>query len=271
MSTKPIHVRACEEVLKADRAYNIEHDILPSEVKIVDRLLARSDQLIDAYNDIYTKLHPYPEALKVFLGCVVNTAAFWNSDKMAKARESRREQKKLNADIAKQAGALAQLLERQSELNNRSHFISDAHHHIVDLIVEAAHANGYFRSYVKEPLELLAARFDPNYWPSLAEVLNALAFDALQSDVEPVNSTTAAGTAGSRPSKADYFNSLFDQLSLCTVDRGGFLPTDFKATDEALADLANCALDLPEGHWVDGPYVKRRRQQLRLQTAGETD
>lgn len=50
----------------------------------MDRLLARSDQLIDTYHDIYTKLHPYPEALKVFLGCVVNTAAFWNSDKMAK-------------------------------------------------------------------------------------------------------------------------------------------------------------------------------------------
>lgn len=271
MSTKPVHVLACEDALKAERAYNIDHDILPSEVKIVDRLLARSDQLIDAYEDIYIKLHRHPQALQVFLGVVVNAAAFWNPEKMAKARESRREQEQLQDAIARQARLLAQLLERQSTLNDTSHFISDSHYHIVDVIVEAAHSNGHFRGYVKQPLELLAERFDPKYWPSLAEILNALAANADQSGVQPSNSTTAAGTAGSRPSKADYFNSLFDQLSHCTTNLGGFLPSDTKITDEALADLANCALDLPESQWVDGPYVKRRRQQLRQQSAGGGD
>lgn len=41
------------------------------------------------------------------------------------------------------------------------------------------------------------------------------------------------------------------------------LPNDFKVTDNTLASLASCVLDLGAEDLVDGPYVKRLRQRER--------
>ena len=43
----------------------------------------------------------------------------------------------------------------------------------------------------------------------------------------------------------------------------GPLPQDFRASDNTLASLVNCALELDPDDMVDGPYVKRLRQRAR--------
>ncbi|MFX9150183.1 hypothetical protein ABTN49_19345, partial [Acinetobacter baumannii] len=43
----------------------------------------------------------------------------------------------------------------------------------------------------------------------------------------------------------------------------GFLPNDFKLTDNTIATLANCALALEPKEMIDGLYVKNFRSRER--------
>ena len=42
----PDPTQVCEDALRSDKAYNVANDILPSENRIIDRLLARRVELI---------------------------------------------------------------------------------------------------------------------------------------------------------------------------------------------------------------------------------
>ncbi len=69
--TTPKQARhACEQLLKADRADKTEKSILPSEVRVIDRLLERGLELEEAYAEIHGKLVQHPPALKVFFDLV---------------------------------------------------------------------------------------------------------------------------------------------------------------------------------------------------------
>src|SRR5690606_35093500 len=53
----PSPQQTCENILIDDKTYNVEHNILPSENAIIDRLLARRLELNEAYGELYDKLH----------------------------------------------------------------------------------------------------------------------------------------------------------------------------------------------------------------------
>ena len=75
----------------------------------------------------------------------MNTAAFWNPEKMLKARCARESLTKVNQQIARKA---AELLEQRNELHNTTDFNSSTHSHIFDVITEAANDNQLFEWYV---------------------------------------------------------------------------------------------------------------------------
>jgi hypothetical protein len=75
-SDSPTPQRACEVVLLEAKRYNIEHDCAFSEVVVADRLLARSLELAEAYEELHCKLYAHPPALKVFLDLVLNRPGF---------------------------------------------------------------------------------------------------------------------------------------------------------------------------------------------------
>lgn len=60
---------------------------------------------------------------------------------------------------------------------------------------------------------------------------------------------------------ADFFKALFAAIEDNSARHHGQLPQDFRATDNTLAALASCALDLGSNDLVDGQYVKRLRQR----------
>lgn len=263
-STQTAQARqACETILKEGKRYNIEHQILPSENAVTDRLLARGVELKDAYVELYEKLHPYPRALEVFLGLLLSTAAFWSPEKTAMARDARAELDMVNRKIALRADELAQLLLRRTELNSTSGFTSSTHYHVCEVIESAAEQNYLFNQWVKERLDSLRAQFDLKYWPSLEQFIRALAADAADAKIEATDPLTAAGTRASRPSRADFFRALFAVIEDNNSRRFGLLPGGFRLTDSTLASLANCALDLGPDDLVDGAYVKRLRQRER--------
>lgn len=255
--------QVCESILVEGQRYNIEHDILPSENAVADRLLARSVELKDAYRELHEKLHPHPPALKVFMEILLSTAAFWSPEKIAQARVERDELTKVNRQIARKAEELAELLERRTDLHDTSGFSSETHYHVCDVIEAASEHNYLFRTWLKERLDALRGQFDLKYWPSLDQVVRELAADANSAGMEPTNPLTAAATVASRPSRADFFKALFAAIEENSARNHGQLPKDFKLTDGALASLANCALDLEPDELADSAYVKRLRQRER--------
>ena len=253
----------CEQLLLESKRYNIEHHILPSENAVTDRLLRRGIELRDAYKELCDKLHAHPPALQVFLGLVLTAAAFWNPEKMQAARAVRSQLANVNEQISRKAAELVMLLKQRSELHDTSGFSSSTHYHVCEVIEAAAQHSYLFQSYVQEKLSALRGQFDLKYWPSLGEFLQELATDAENAVMEATDSLTAAATAATRSSQADFFKALFASIEENSAKSYGQLPSDFKLTDRTLASLANCALDLGPDDLVDDAYVKRLRQRER--------
>jgi hypothetical protein len=263
MSDTPDPTEVCEEILRAEKQYNLDHAILPSENAVIDRLLGRRIELTDAYAELHSKLAARPNALKTLLGVVLSTAAFWNPDRIAEARGERQRLKAVNALIADKAADLAALLRERSELHNASGFAGNTHYHVCRVIEDAAKANYLFGSWVRDDLRALRGRFDLKYWPRIHEFVDALAHDARNAVPEPTDPVTAAATAGIRGSRADFFKALQAAIEENSSGSGGFLPPSLRLTDPTLASLANCALDLGPDDLADGDYVKRLRQRAR--------
>jgi len=253
----------CETLILEEKHYNVEHHILPSENAVADRLLRRGIELRDAYEELHDKLHAHQSALQIFLGLVLNTAAFWNPEKILESRTARSDLANVNQQIARKAEELATLLEQRSDLHDTSGFSSDTHYHVCGVIEAASQHNYLFQSYVQEKLGVLRGQFDLKYWPSLSECLQELASDAAKSRVEATDPLTAAATVASRSSRADFFKALFAAIDENSSENYGQLPKGFKLTDRTLASLANCALDLGPDDLVDDAYMKRLRQRER--------
>lgn len=255
--------KICECLLIEEKRFNIEHDILPSESAIADRLLQRGVELRDAYEELHQKLHSHPPALRCFLGLVLNTAAFWSPEQAKEARTARRDLADVNQQIARKAAELAMLLEQRSNLHDTSGFRSDTHYHVCRVIEAASRHNYLFQSHVQKELVALRNQFDLKYWPSLDAFLQELASDAENAVMNASDPLTAAATAATRSSRADFFKVLFAAIKENSAENYGKLPSDFRLTDRTLASLTNCALGLGPNELVDDEYVKHLRQRER--------
>lgn len=253
----------CEDILRKDKAYNEERRILRSENRIIDRLLGRRLELVEAYAEIHAKLHTRPHGIKSMLGIVTNVAAFWSPEKVATARGARNRLNELNREIATLAMDLAGLLEERSEISNNSGFASKTHYHVVDVINAASSDNGFYRWHLREELKPLSARYDLKYWPQLAEVVKVIGQDAEFAVTRATDPLTKAATTGSRGSRADFFKALFELMREHGEGIPAPLPRNFRLSDSTLASLATCALDLGPDDPVDAAYVKRFRQRER--------
>lgn len=253
----------CEKLLIEGKNYNIEHNILPSENAVADRLLARGTELTAAYEDLYNKLYRHRHALKIFLGLLLSVAAFWNPEKILQARGARADLAGVNKQIADKAAELATLLEQRSELHNTSGFSSNTHYSVCRVIEAAGKENHLFQWHVQERLSAISAQFDLKYWPSLSQFLGELASDAEAGSMEAMDPSTAAATFAARPSLADFFKALFASIKENSVHNYGHIPVDFKPADNTLAALANCSLNLGPDNLVSSEYVKRLRQRER--------
>lgn len=253
----------CEALLKSDRSDKIEKSILPSEVEVIDRLLARGLELEDAYDEIHSKLSGHPPALKVFFDLLQSSAAFWSPDANQESRKGKARLIAVNREIVKVAAELAALLNERTELKNHSGFSCDTLYHPVDAIHAAAERSHSYEHWVKEKLEAITGQFDLKYWPSLSELAQAIADDAAQAIPLAHDPVTEAGTEGVRAGLADSFRAFFVALEESSARHYGFLPSAFEITDRSVAILMSCALGLEPNKVVDSAYVKRLRQRVR--------
>lgn len=253
----------CETLLRAERSDRVDKGILPSEVKVIDRLLARGLELNDAYEELHDKLSPYPPALKVFFDQLLSIAAFWSPEANQEARKGRARLVEVNSLIERSATELVKLLNERTELENHSGFSCDTYYHPVDVLDAAAKGNYSYQQWVKEKLGAVRCQFDLKYWPSLSECIQAIAQDAGRATPQPHDSVTDAGTENTRAGLADSFKAFFVALEESSTKHHGFLPRSFEPTDRSIAVLMSCALGLDAEEVVDSTYVKRLRQRQR--------
>lgn len=260
-------VAACENVLHAVRARYVDSNVWPSLVTIIDRLLARRLELVDAYGELRQAL-PDWRALDMLFDAVMVTAAFHNPERINGTRQVRAELEATNGLIANLGHQLTEQLRRRSELCERSAFSTSAHSHVVDVIEEASGSNSLFKGYLREHLDELRYRFDFKYWPSLASCVAVIAEDAHRATVHAVDSLTEASTASPHRGRVpDFFKALFQAIGDRSTKRGCFLPDGYLPSDRTLASLGSCALALPADELVDATQVKSIRQRLRRRAA----
>ncbi|MES2282504.1 MAG: hypothetical protein V4542_13915 [Pseudomonadota bacterium] len=255
--------KICEKILKDEVRYNQENSLLPSETEIAERLLARGLELNGAYEELQGKLGNHPRALQTFLGIVLNTAAFWSPEKIAKARIARDQLADVNRQIGEGASNLAELLRRRSTLHNTTGFGSETHYHVCEVLKLAGKSNHRFTSYVQLHLDALRAQYDLKYWPELSDFLQEIARDAEMAETQALDPLTAAATAASRSSLADFVKALLAAIAEQGAEQYGPLPSGLVVSDSTIASLTNCALNHGPEELVDGPYVKRLRQRER--------
>ena len=255
-------VRACEEILKTELEYNRAHNIWPSVNRIMEVMLARRGELVDAYEELYSSLSKQPRALRSLLEIVAASPRFWGPERISEAREARKELTAVNARIAEAAQSLSALLERRAQIQETSGFSCDTFHHVLDPIKAAAEedCNHLFEWHVQEPLDALRYQYDNKYWPDLSAVVEAIGVDAEHAEVYAHDVATASATSSARPGLSDFFRALLAHIEENLVSEGGLIPTDFRISDGTLASLINCVLELEVEDMIDAAYVKRFRQ-----------
>lgn len=255
--------QVCGKILLGEKAYNVEHHILPSAIAIVNRMLSNSVGLEEAYNELHTKLNDRPGALHAVLSVVLRTAAHWSPQDIEAARAARNDLDDVNCQIAQKAADLADLLRQRMDLSNTSGFSSGTYFHICDVIDDVSQENSWFLTFLWEPLNALRCQFDMKYWPSIGSLVAALASDAADASSRAQDPLIAVSTESRRSSLADFVKALLAAINQESAHHYGPIPGDFHVTDKTTAALVNCSLDLASDSLVDSAYVKRLRQRVR--------
>jgi hypothetical protein len=125
-----------ELILKEMRVYNIEHQILPSENKVIDRLLKRSVEMQTVYDELSEKLSVCQQ--KNLWDALLGAATFWNPDASKALREDKKQLAKLNANIAKHAQKLAALIEERKDICETSGISAYEDYHFLHWVHRAA-------------------------------------------------------------------------------------------------------------------------------------
>ncbi len=256
--------QVCEDFLRAEIAYNYEHNLLRSESEIANRLLERGAEMKDCYEESFERLRADQSQVRILMGAILSVGAFWNPKALAKDRIDRDRLIELNEEISCLASDLAARLEERDKIQNSSSFHGDTHYHVLEVIEDSAQSHGLFNSWVKDKLKSLRGQFDLKYWPPISDFMWALASDAAVAIIDTSDRITAAGTQSSRNSKADFVRALYAGLEEYRDDDCPHsLPAEFSLTDAAMASITNCVLGLGPDELVDGLYIKGIRQRDR--------
>lgn len=235
----------------------------PGVCGIIDRMLKRRIELVDVYEEVHAALAHRHRALYIFWDAYLHAADGWSPSKNKAARQAREELVGVNSKIAELAEQMAALLERRDELHNYSGFSSGTHYHILDIVAEASEHNHLYGMFVKDEIDPIQGQYDLKYWPSLSEVVEAIGRDAEEAGVIANDPATAAATGSRKSGISDFVGALIARIEDNKVRECGPIPNRFAVSDNNLASLVNCGLDLAADELVDGAYIKRFRQRQR--------
>lgn len=244
-------VNQCENYLRSQRSVFIEKEMWPSKIPVIDRILQARDEMRIVYNELVGKLAE--RHWKLALDKILDESVMSAPDVTKEARLQRNELVIVNEQITSVANQLADLLHKRRELKESSGFSDGTCFHIVNLIDKAAsQSNSHYRSFLQKTLGTLKGQFDLKYWPTLAEIVQVLANDAEQAEVNARDPILEVAVQGNRHSSQGYFLALIESFK---TD----LPYQFKLTDKSLAIVGSWALSTDKPFSAE--YVKNLRHR----------
>jgi len=269
IATYPLHIEILKEnsiesigaSLSYRKADNITKNIWPSENIIIDRLLARFDEMevfCQQLNEKFDFMERY-SILDCFLGILTITKP---SD-LSKSREDKKLLEELNQKIAKQAFHLAELIEKRSELHNNTQMSSDTYYSISDVVNDAAQDNHYFQSYSKNKFNQLFYEFGLKYWPNIAQIIDAIGIDAECAKVEAGDSITKAGTKSKRPSVIDTVRAFFMALLNYENRHPNITNKVLNLSNSALTSAINIGLALEPNEIISDDQFKTAKSRIK--------
>ena len=263
---------AAEQYLHTKRDECRAAAIWPSACRVMDRLLSGAGraEMAPVYAELARKLHRL-DTRKEVLWQLVLLAALWPPERLQAERYQLERAAELSAEIAAKARELATLLRKRADICPAAALPAD--YHPARLIDRAAVDNadyrlaGLFRGHVQKRLALLAGQFDMRYWPSTADVMDALADEQARVELVPRDDISLAVTLtrsyAAENGAADFIRALVadiprmrDDLD-CTPLK---LPGDFDLSHESLARFANAALALDPP--LSGDAVRKLRKRF---------
>lgn len=207
-------VEQVELHLSKQRSYNEEHCILSSENTIIERLLVNRLNMADVYGELLEK----HEHWQLVMDAIIETAAGWNPQKIKAVRDDVRTINGgdgivgINSAIKEKAVELAELLRKRNEICEKSGLFRPDVYHPLALIepatkITGSHTHGLYTSHIKAPLNMLRRGFGRHYWPSIADMLDALA-QMQDRGVKPMDGLDAVALKVRQSSVRDFWRIL---------------------------------------------------------------
>jgi hypothetical protein len=228
------------QLLKNDRC---ENNYLLSEIPVIERLLARFDELTPLWNEINAKFSF--NSRYDFIDCVLGLTIFANPEGFIKERQIAKQLKKFNDDISVTAIHLANLLASQNEISEGSGFTSDIYYSIQDIINDAASREGnhLYDWKPKEKLNQLFGQYDSKYWPSVSQIVRSIANNAKQAEVYATDKITSVGTQSQRASSVDCVRAFYTALENFNVHDDQMVEKVMSFPNSAIVSLLNIVYD----------------------------
>lgn len=251
----------CTAFIKRELEDCKESEIWMSYWPIMERMIDRADELNAVYEELIEK---YDYSDKQYCAYVWLTLEHvWMSvdyakKEVEKARAELKELNQLGEEIETLACRLSAALSRQNELYECSGFSKPDYQTVLDLVEEASEHNYLHQSYVSEQIRSLQYQYDLKYWPSRADLVQSIAkFEVRQP--EPTHAEYPDAVLKGRSSNIKDFVIAFDTV----FDEQNGLPTGFRFSNNAMADIINVILDLPLEKLTTGEAIRVVRNRQR--------
>ncbi len=255
----------CKAFILRELENNKKREIWMSYWPTMKRLADRADELESVFNEIvdsfgysdkYEGVPPSNTYVWLILEHVWFSSDFCRED-VVDARVNFRELNEIKDTIVELSSKLAFSLRRQDELYERSGFQRSDYQAVDDMIELASSDNYLFQSYLSDKLKALSGQYDLKYWPSRADVVEAISdFEVVQPC--PRHFELPSAVINGRASDIKDFVLAFDG-SFDNESNG--LPVGFRFSNKAMAEIINIVLNLSSEKLASPDAIKTVRNR----------
>jgi hypothetical protein len=257
----------CKAFISRELEENKASNIWMTYWPVMERLIARAEELTIVFDEIVEKFgysdrdEGYPpnnSYVWLILEHIWVSSDYCKAD-VVNARADLQELKKLQKEIVEQSSKLADSLRKQNEFYESSGFHRQDYQSVTDMIDLASESNGLHKSHLSPKLKALSTQYDLKYWPSRAGVIQAIADYEKKQPLpkhEQLPDTVIKGRASDIKDFVLAFDRKFDDMN--------GLPSGFKFTNKAMAEIINVVLDLQPDKLVTPDAIKTVRGRYNL-------
>ncbi|MPW34879.1 hypothetical protein [Vibrio sp. B1Z05] len=251
----------CQAFIKRELEDFKESKIYMNYWPIMERMIDRRYELNTVYEEIISKYGYSDKQYCDYVWLILEHIWFsvdYAKIEVEKAKAELKEINQLSEEIETLACRLSTALARQNELFEYSGFRKPDYQTVLDMVEEANEHNYLYQSHVSDQIRLLGTRYDLKYWPNRSDLVKSIAkFEKRQP--QPAHSeypeTVLQGRASDIKDFVIAFDAAFDELN--------GLPTGFRFTNNAMADILNVILDLPLEKLTTGEAIRVVRNRQR--------